>query len=158
VSVREDDGTVGLLFQQVRDDAVEVGAAGGDADDRAEGGVERRAVRRRDRRCGIETMLGVIAREPLLPARLGLGRKVNRRMAEEVHVHRRLHALANDVDLLARLLRRQHRTRQRAESTALRHGDHQFRIHHAGHRRQHDRKFGLEEVDQSTVRPHGCSL
>ena len=78
-------------------------------------------------------------------------------MAEEVHVDRRRDALADDVDLLARLLGRDHRARQRAERPALRRRDHELGVHDAGHRRQHDRKFGLEEVDDPAVWPHGSA-
>src|SRR5438270_116301 len=53
----------------------------------AEGGIERRAVRSIDRRSRIETMLAVVARKPLLPARFSLRREIDRRVAKEVHVH-----------------------------------------------------------------------
>src|SRR4030095_3152927 len=48
-----------------------------------------------------------------------------------------------------------HRARRRAQRPALCRRDHQFGVHDAGHRRQHDRKFGLEEVDDPAVWPHG---
>src|SRR4029077_14072468 len=32
--------------------------------------------------------------------------------------------------------------------------DHELRIHHACHRRKHNRELGLEKVDQTAVGPH----
>jgi hypothetical protein len=37
----------------------------------------------------------------------------------------------------------------------LRRRDHETGVHHARHRRQHDRKFNFEKVNQSAVGPHG---
>jgi hypothetical protein len=49
-------------------------------------------------------------------------------------------------------------TCSRAERAAQRRRDHQLGVHDAGHRRQHDRKLGLEELDNSAIRPHDfCS-
>ena len=127
-------------------------------DDFAERGVKRRTVGGVDRRCRIEAQLLVVGREPLPPVGFPPGIGVDRLVAEEIQVDRRGDALADDVDLLARLLRRNHGAGQRAQRPALRGGDHEIRIMCAGHRRLHDGKFGLEEVDQSAVRPHGFSL
>jgi len=68
------------------------------------------------------------------------------------------YALADDVDLLARLLRRQHRTRQRSQRAALGRRDHEVRIHDTRHRRQHDRELGLEKVEKSRSGHMVCSF
>ena len=119
------------------------------------GRIERRPVGGADRRSGIEPQLRVVGAEPRLPAGLAPGISVDRLVAEEVQIERRRDALADDVDLLARLVSGNHRTGQRAQRTALRRGDHEIGIHDARHRRQHDREFGLEEVEETAIRPHG---
>ena len=40
----------------------------------------------------------------------------------------------------------------------LRRSDHEIRIHHARHRRENDRKFGLEKLEKSAVGPHGLLI
>ena len=126
-------------------------------DDSAHRLIERRAVGGVDRRCRIDIQFLVVGAKPRLPPRLARGIGIDRRMAEEVHVDGCRDALADDVDLLARLLGREHRAGQRAQRPALRRRDHQFGVHDAGHRRQHDRKFGLEEVDDPAIWPHGSA-
>ena len=118
-------------------------------------GIERRAVGGVDRRRRIEPQLPVIWREPLLPSGLALRIGVDRSVAKEIHIDRRRYPLPDDIDLLARLLDRQHRAWQRAQRPALRRRDHQFRVHDACHRRQNDGKFGLEKIEKSAVWPHG---
>src|SRR5206468_12888860 len=76
----------------------------------------------------------------------------------EVQVDWRRYALANNVDLFTRLFGGQHCARQRSQRSALRGGDHQLGIHRTRHRRQHDREFCLDEVEETAVRPHGFSL
>src|SRR6185436_9362706 len=126
-------------------------------DDRAHRLIERRAVGGADRRGGIDPQFLVVSAKPGLPAGRARGIGIDRRVAEEVQVDGRGDALADDVDLLARLLRRDHRAWQRAQRPALRRRDHEVSVHDAGHRRQHDRKFGLEEVDDPAVWPHGSA-
>ncbi len=117
-------------------------------------GVEWSAVGGVDGRGGIKVQLAIIRREPLLPPGFALRVRIDALVAEEVHVDRCRHALADDIDLLARLLDGQHGARQRAQRAALRRRDHQIRIHYTGHRRQHDGKFGFEQVEKSAVGPH----
>ena len=87
--------------------------------------IERRAIGGIDRRRRVEPELLIIRPEPLLPSGLARGIGIDRLVAEEIHVDRRRDALADDVDLLARLLRREHRARQRAQRAALRRRDHE---------------------------------
>ena len=121
----------------------------------AKRGVERRAIGGVDGRRRVEPQLPVIGRQPLPPRCFALGVGIFNLVAKEVHIDRRRHTLADDVDLLACLLGRQHRARQRAERPALRRRDHEFGIHHTGHRCEHDGKFRLEEIEESAIRPHG---
>ena len=124
-------------------------------DDLTKCGIERRAIGGVDWRRRVEPEFPVIGCQPLPPACFALGVGIFSLVAEEVHVDRSRCALADDVDLLARLLGRQHRARQRSQCAALRCRDHEFGVHHARHRCEHDRKFGLEELDNSAIRPHG---
>src|SRR5215472_12048853 len=79
-------------------------------------------------------------------------------MAEEVHVDRGRDPLTDDVDLLARLFDREHGAWQGTERATLGCRNDKLRIHRACHRRQHDRKFSLEKIDQSAVGPHGLLI
>ena len=116
--------------------------------------IKRRAIGGCDRRVRIETQLAKVRRQPLAPARLLLGRAVDRLVAEEIHVERRRHALPHDVHLLARLVHGQHRAWQRRQRPALRRADHDVGVLGARHRRLHDRHVDLEQVEQSAIRPH----
>jgi hypothetical protein len=124
----------------------------------AKGGIERRAVGGVDGSGGIKPKLLVVGPKPRLPAGFALRIGVHDLVAEEVQVDWRRYALANNVDLFTRLFCGQHCARQRSQRSALRGGDHQLRIHHTRHRRQHDREFCLDEVEETAVRPHGFSL
>ena len=70
-------------------------------------------------------------------------------------------ALADDVDLLSRLLGRQHRAWQRAEPAALRHRDHQVGIQHiprgAGDRRHDGRLTRNQRIEQRRLAGAGCT-
>ena len=68
-------------------------------DERAEGGVERRAVAGRGRRRRVEAELAVVGREPGLPRRLAPGVGRGRAVAEEVDVDRPVGPLADDAEL-----------------------------------------------------------
>src|SRR5215212_4328277 len=114
--------------------------------DFAHGDVERRAIGDVHRRGGINAELLIISRKPLPPSSLAGGIRLYSFMTEVVHAERSRHLLADDVDLLARLLCRQHRTWQRAECPALCRRDHQLGIHDPGHRRLDDGKLSLEKL------------
>ena len=118
-------------------------------------GIEGAAVGGVDRCRRIEPQLSIVGPKPELPAGLSPRIGIDGFVTKEVHVERRRHTLPDDVDLLARLLRREQRTWQRSERPALGRCDHQVRIHDPGHRRQHNGKFGLDEIEESAVRPHG---
>ena len=90
----------------------------------AECSIKRRAVRNVDRRRRIEPQFPVVGREPLPPYRFPPGIGVHRVVAEEIQIDRRGHPLADDLDLLARLLGREHRAGQRAQRATLCRRDH----------------------------------
>ena len=127
-------------------------------DEFAHRGIERRAVGGIEGSRGVEPQLFIISSKPLLPGGVARRTGIHRLVAEEIHVDRRRDALADDVDLLARLLHRKHRAWQRTQRSALCRRDHEVRIHHSRHRRQHDGELGLEKIDQSAVRPHGLLI
>ena len=74
-------------------------------------GVERRTRGSRDRHRRIELQLFIIRCEFATPCRLARRIRHGRRVGEEIHRYRRADLLAENVDLIARLLRRQHRAR-----------------------------------------------
>ena len=61
----------------------------------------------------------------------------------------------NFVDLLARLLGIEHRAWQRREPAGFGDRSGQLEIHRTGHRREHDRMFDFEEIEEPAVGPHG---
>jgi hypothetical protein len=81
-------------------------------DQLAHRGIEWRPVGRIDRRRRVEAELLIIGRKPLPPSGLAASVGIDHFVAEEVHVDRSRHALAQDIDLFARLLHRQHRAGQ----------------------------------------------
>ena len=123
-------------------------------DERAEGGVERRAVAGRGRRRRVEPELAVVGREPGLPRRLAPGVGRGRAVAEEVDVDRPVGPLADDAELGAEALGVEQRAGQRAEAAGLGDRDRHVGEHRAGHRRLDDRQLDAEEVEDAPVGPH----
>src|SRR5215210_6657761 len=123
--------------------------------DFAHRGVERSAIGCVHGRSLVNAELLIIGGKPLPPCRLALRLGLDSFVTEEVHVDWRRYPLTDDVDLLPRLLSRQHRTWQRAECPALRRRDHQVCIHDPGHRSLDDGKLDLEKFNKSAIWPHG---
>src|SRR5262249_6548168 len=84
--------------------------------------------------------------------------QLRRCMAEEARVDLRLRAGAEFRHLLAHLIGVEHCARKRRQGAGLRHRSCQFEIHGAGHRREQDRMFDLEEVQAAAIGPHQCYL
>src|SRR5215470_5817390 len=103
-------------------------------------------------------MLLIIGRQPPLPFGFAGGIGVDGLVAEEIQIDRRRDTLPDDVDLLARPLHRQQRAGHRTQASALRDRDGKIGVHRAGHRRERDRKFGLEEIQDTAIGPHGLSF
>jgi hypothetical protein len=118
-------------------------------------GIERHAIGRIDRRRRIYSMLLIIGRQPAPPSGLAGGIGIDGLVAEEIQVDWRRDALPDDVDLLARLLHRQQRAGHRGKTPTLCDRDGKLGVHRAGHRCERDRKFGLEEIQDTTIGPHG---
>ncbi len=123
-------------------------------DDIAHDGIERGAIARGDRRGGIDREFAVIGRQSFPPARLAGVVEHRRRMAEEIETYGFLRAGADLRHLLADLIGIEHRAWERCERARLRRGHCELPIHGAGNRRLHDRQLDVEQLEQTTVRPH----
>src|ERR1700746_88039 len=123
-------------------------------DDIAHDGIERGAIARGDRRGGIDRELAVIWRPSLSPARLAGVVEHRWRMAEEIEIDGLLRAGADLRHLLADLIGIEHRAWERCERARLRSGHRELPNQCAGKRGLHDRKLDVEQLEQTTVRPH----
>jgi hypothetical protein len=79
-------------------------------------------------------------------------------VAEKIDVDGLVGAGADFRELVAQAVRREHRTGQRAEPAPFAHRRGQLEVHGAGHRSQHDRMRGAEQLDQTGIGPHALFL
>jgi hypothetical protein len=75
-------------------------------------------------------------------------------MTEEIEIDGIARAGTDFPYLLADLVGVEHRAGQRPERARRRGRGGQLPIHRAGHRRLHDGKLDLEQLDETTIRPH----
>src|SRR5262249_12463714 len=123
-------------------------------DDIAHQGIKRGAVARRDRRGWIDRESAVIGRQAFPPSRLAGVVEHRRRMAEEIEIYGFVRAGADLRHLLADLIGIEHRAWERCERARLGRGRRELPVHGAGNPRLHDRKFNVEQLEETTVRPH----
>jgi hypothetical protein len=75
-------------------------------------------------------------------------------VAEEAEIDRVARAGAEPCHLLAHLIGIEHGAGQRSERTRGRSLGRQLPVHCTRHRRLHDGKLDLEQLDEATIRPH----
>src|SRR5262249_11582940 len=92
--------------------------------------------------------------QSLPPSRLAGVVEHRRRMAEEIEIYGFLRASADLRHLLADLIGIEHRAWERSERARLGRGRRELPVHGAGNRRLHDRKLDVQQLEETTVRPH----
>src|SRR5262249_48820878 len=73
---------------------------------------------------------------------------------EEIEIYGFVRAGADLRHLLADLIGIEHRAWERCERARLGRGRRELPVHGAGNPRLHDRKFDVEQLEETTVRPH----